>query len=33
MRDWYMRWRETEGARWFGFLVVLAIPTIMAMLP
>ena len=32
MRDWYMRWRETDEARWLAFaLGGVVIPSLIAM--
>lgn len=32
MREWYVRFRETEEARWWGFvLVAVIIPSVLAM--
>lgn len=33
MLKWYREWRETEGARWVAFTIVLAVPMLMAVLP
>lgn len=33
MRNWYMRWRETDEAKWCGFMLPLLAVTVLAMLP
>ena len=31
MRDWYMRWRETDEARWWAFTIVWFVTVLIAL--